>query len=157
MKKSLFICLCMLLSGLFMQSCGPDDVKIATDVKNVLLLNYPQTSSSVRNGIATLTGVVDTEEKKADAEKLVREVNGVKNVVNDIEVRASVSEINRDLTMKATINNALFEAKITTVEVEVKDQIVTLKGNINKGDQKRILDMVKRTNPKEIIDNMTLK
>jgi len=147
----------MLLSGLFLQSCGVDDVKIATDVKEVLLLNYPQTSSSVRNGIVTLTGVVDTEDKKADAEKLVKEVNGVKNVVNDIEVRASVSEINRDLTMKATINNALFEAKITTVEVDVKDQVATLKGEIKKGDQKRILDMVKKAGATEIVDNMTLK
>lgn len=147
----------MLLSGLFMQSCGPDDVKIATDVRNVLLLNYPQASSSVRSGIVTLTGVVDTEEKKADAEKLVREVDGVKNVVNDIEVRASVSEINRDLTMKASINNALFEAKITTVEVEVKDQVVTLKGDIKKGDKDRILNMVKKAGAKDIVDNMNAK
>jgi osmotically-inducible protein OsmY len=157
MKKSLIICLCVLMSGLLMQSCGPDDVKIATDVKNVLLLNHPQASSSVRNGIVTLTGVVDSEEKKADAETLVKEIDGVKSVVNDIEVKASVGDINRDLTLKATINNALYGAKITTIEVEVASQVVTLKGEAKKGDQKRIMDMVKQTGTTEIVDNVTWK
>lgn len=157
MKKSLFICLCVLMSALCMQSCGPDDVKISMDVKNVLLLNHPQASSSVRNGIVTLTGVVDSEEKKADAEALVKEVDGVKSVVNDIEVRASVSDINRDLTLKATINNALYGAKITTIEVEVESQKVTLTGEAKKGDQKRIMDMVKQTGVTDVVDNVTWK
>lgn len=157
MKKTLFISLFVLLSGVFFQSCGPDDVKIQGQVKEVLLLNYPQVTSSVRNGIATLTGNVDSEEKRANAEKLVSEVKDVKSVVNNIEVKQLASDINKDLTLKATINNALFKANITTVEVNVKDLAVTLKGEANKGDQKRILDAVKAAGATNVVDSMTLK
>ena len=40
-------------------------------------------------GAVTLSGVVQTAEQKARAEQLVREVNGVKRVTNNLQVQAA--------------------------------------------------------------------
>lgn len=157
MKKTLFLSLCLLFTVLGMQSCGPDDIKIQSDVKEVLLLNYPQVTSSVRNGIVTLTGSVDSEEKRNDAEELVKKVNDIKSIVNNIEVKQLASDVNKDLSLQEIINTALYGANITTVEVEVKNLVVTLKGEAKKGDQKRILDVVKSAGAKSVVDSIKLK
>lgn len=40
----------------------------------------------VKDGIVTLTGKVELEKQKQKAEKLVKKVNGVKGVVNQIQI-----------------------------------------------------------------------
>jgi osmotically-inducible protein OsmY len=40
----------------------------------------------VKNGVVTLTGSVGTDKVRAKAEKIVRKVQGVKDVVNKLEV-----------------------------------------------------------------------
>jgi len=40
----------------------------------------------VKAGVVTLTGSLDSESRKAKAEKLTRKVQGVKSVVNQIQV-----------------------------------------------------------------------
>ena len=157
MKKTLFICFSMLMAVLALQSCGPDDVTIQSSVKEVLLLNYPQVSSSVRNGIVTLTGSVDSDEKRAGAEELVSKVKDVKSIVNNIEVKKLAADVNKDLTLKASINNALYASNITTVEVEVNNMVVTLKGEAKKSDHKRIIEAVKNAGVKSVVDSMKLK
>lgn len=45
---------------------------------------------SVKSGVVTLEGRVSTEKFKAKAEKLTRKVQGVKNVVNKLQVAQDV-------------------------------------------------------------------
>jgi hyperosmotically inducible protein len=40
----------------------------------------------VRDGVATLSGVVDSEAARAEAEDLARSVDGVTQVVNELQV-----------------------------------------------------------------------
>jgi len=40
----------------------------------------------VKDGVATLSGTVDSEKRKGKAEKLAKKVQGVKSVVNQIQV-----------------------------------------------------------------------
>lgn len=154
MKRNLLFCVCILLTGLFMYSCGPDDMAIQGQVKQTLLLNYPQTSNTVTNGIVTLRGTVASEEAKTDAEKLAKDVEGVKSVVNNIEVVVPVAKPSADEVLNLAITKAIETTGVKDVTVVVKDEEVTLSGSVNKADQKKVLDVVKGVKTKKVTNNM---
>ena len=62
-------------------------VKLAGDqIVGVLPLEV-----TVKQGVVTLSGTVDQKSLKSRAEKVARKVKGVKQVVNNIEIKAHVS------------------------------------------------------------------
>lgn len=69
-----------------------DDAAIATAVKAKLaearFSNILNVETNVTNGIVTLAGEVPNAQVKADAEAAVREVNGVKGVNNNLQVKS---------------------------------------------------------------------
>src|SRR5579859_5639906 len=62
---------------------------------------------SVKDGIVTLTGWVDSYAKKMAAEEAAHRVYGVKAVANDIEVRLPGSAERTDLDLAKAVLNAL--------------------------------------------------
>ena len=73
------------------------DAKLAAGLQNKIyqakVFNHGQVTTTLENGVATLTGTVDNLGAKLDAEKAARKADGVKQVVNNIQVRADdVSE-----------------------------------------------------------------
>src|ERR1700693_4277260 len=62
---------------------------------------------SVKDGIVTLTGWVDSYLKKLSAESAAHRVHGVKAVVNDIEVHLPGSAERTDPDLAAAVLNAL--------------------------------------------------
>lgn len=67
-----------------------DDARISMSVKGKLVADRPANLTRVNvkalNGVVTLDGRVDTAEQKAHAEQQARRTDGVKDVVNNIEV-----------------------------------------------------------------------
>jgi osmotically-inducible protein OsmY len=95
---------------------------------------------SVKDGIVTLTGWVDSYMKKIAAEEAAHRVPGVKAVANDIEVRLLSSDERTDADLAAAVLNALkWDAAIPTgkIEVTVSKGWVTLKGEVEFAFQKR--------------------
>jgi osmotically-inducible protein OsmY len=95
---------------------------------------------SVKDGIVTLTGWVDSYMKKIAAEEAAHRVPGVKAVANDIEVRLLSSDERTDADLAAAVLNALkWNAAIPTdkIDVTVSKGWVTLKGEVEFGFQKR--------------------
>ena len=73
------------------------DAKRAAELQDKIyhskVFNHGQVTTTLENGVATLTGTVDNLGAKLDAEKAARKAEGVKQVVNNIQVRADdVSE-----------------------------------------------------------------
>lgn len=68
------------------------DTVITTEAKGKLLAadNVPSMDISVKTeqGIVHLTGTVKSEDQKTKAENVVRSINGVKNVQNDLIVKS---------------------------------------------------------------------
>jgi len=88
---------------------------------------------AVKDGIVTLTGWVDSYQKKIAAEEAAHRVRGVKAVVNDIEVRLPGSAERTDADLVAAVLNALkCDAAIPAgeVDVTVSQGWVTLKGEV---------------------------
>ncbi len=95
---------------------------------------------SVKDGIVTLTGWVNSYMKKIAAEEAAHRVPGVKAVANDIEVRLLSSDERTDADLAAAVLNALkWDAAIPTgkIDVTVSKGWVTLKGEVEFAFQKR--------------------
>jgi osmotically-inducible protein OsmY len=87
---------------------------------------------SVKDGIVTLTGRVDTFVKKWRAEEAALRVSAVKAVANDLEVElASTERTDADIAA-AAVNALMWNSSIPTarVQVAVEKGWVTLKGEV---------------------------
>jgi osmotically-inducible protein OsmY len=89
---------------------------------------------TVKDGIVTLTGWVDSYTKKWAAEEIARRVRGVKAVADDIEVRLPGSSERTDADIAAAAARAL-EWDVTVpadkIHVTVSKGWVTLEGEVD--------------------------
>ncbi|HEY3230923.1 MAG TPA: BON domain-containing protein, partial [Roseiflexaceae bacterium] len=88
---------------------------------------------AVKDGIVTLAGAVDSYSKRYYAERAAKRVNGVKAVVNDLEVHLPTSSERTDEDIARAAVRAL-EDRITVprdrIKVTVSDSWVTLEGDV---------------------------
>ena len=95
---------------------------------------------SVKDGIVTLTGRVDSYAKKWVAEQAAHRVRGVLAVANDIEVRLPSSAERTDSDIAAAVTRALeWDAfvPVEKIDVTVSKGWVTLKGEVEWEFQRR--------------------
>jgi osmotically-inducible protein OsmY len=93
---------------------------------------YRAVKVSVDNGIATLTGVVDLYEYKADAEKRVHKAKGVTAVRNLIEVAGPNipdQDLQAKLAEKLTYDRVGYGNTFNAITVSVNNGVVTLGGH----------------------------
>lgn len=84
------------------------------------------------NGIATLSGTVDLYEYKADADKRIHKVKGIKAVRNDIEVggpNVSDQELQSKLQEKLQYDRVGYGNAFNAIGVRVQNGAVTLGGH----------------------------
>jgi len=83
------------------------DAKRAAELQDKVyhskVFNHGQVTTTLENGVATLSGTVDNLGAKLDAEKAARKAEGVKQVVNNIQVRAD------DVTERQIVEKARHE------------------------------------------------
>lgn len=95
---------------------------------------------SVKNGVVTLTGIVDTYSKKMAAEKAAKKVGGVQAIANEVEVKLPGAFIRTDTEIAEAVlralqwNTAIPDDKI---KVKVEKGWVTLEGELEWEFQKR--------------------
>jgi osmotically-inducible protein OsmY len=88
---------------------------------------------SVKGGVVTLSGWVDSYTKKWAAEQAAHRVRGVRAVANDVEVRLPASSERTDADIAAAAVHALeWDAMLSTenIEVTVAKGWVTLSGQV---------------------------
>jgi osmotically-inducible protein OsmY len=117
---------------------------------------------SVKDGIVTLTGYVDSYTKKWAAEEAAHRVLGVKAVANEIEVRLPSSAERTDTDIAAAAVRALEWDAFVSVEkldVTVSKGWVTLKGEVEWQFQKQDAERVVRrlSGVKGVINLITVK
>ena len=102
---------------------------------------------TVKDGIVTLTGYVDSYLKRWAAEEAAHRVKGVVAVANDIEVRLPTSAERTDADIAAAVTRALeWDAFVDPdkIEVTVSKGWVTLKGEVQWGFQRADAERVAR-------------
>ena len=68
---------------------------------------YTQIGVSVKDGLVTLSGLVDTYSKKIAAERAAQNVQGVKIVATDVEVKVKNLKAKTDTEIAEAVINAL--------------------------------------------------
>ena len=114
------------------------DYEIQLDVINQLkwdpFLEVAEIGVSVKNGIVTLSGQVDSYSKKMEAEKEAKKVFGVRAVVENIQVGPSLSDSKTDTEIAESVLNSLKWHSVVPedkIQVKVEDGTVTLDGEVN--------------------------
>jgi osmotically-inducible protein OsmY len=90
---TLLICIISGCETIREKTSGPEfeDTKLTAIIKAQLAredtASVQAITVNVDNGVAKLKGTVNSPEKKAKAEEITRKVSGVKDVVNNLEVK----------------------------------------------------------------------
>lgn len=158
----------LLLLGTACSSTQPvgeqfDDAAITTKVEAKMAANSDVSAFNVdvhtNEGVVRLSGTVKTAAAKAEAEKVARGTEGVRQVINDIEVGE------RDLgdRMSDTVITTKIKAKITVnpdlnpfnINVDTKEGVVTLRGTVTSMNSKEEAERIARdTDGVERVQNM---
>lgn len=111
--------------------------ELQTDVQNAIkwepLLNAAEIGVTAKDGVVSLTGVVDSYAKKLEAENAAKKVIGVKALVENIEVKFPSAwsktniEIANEVLAALKSNWSVPKDKVT---VKVEDGWVTLDGDL---------------------------
>lgn len=161
MKKMMFIMACVLITGLSMQSCKSNDAKVQEKVEKALQADYESISSTLKDGIVTLTGVVDSQAEKIAVGNLARSVKEVKSVVNNITVRsaapAATAITYNDDNIRSGIANKLTAEGYKDIQVEVRNGEVNLSGELKRDELKRVMQIANETQPRKVNNNLILK
>jgi osmotically-inducible protein OsmY len=102
---------------------------------------------SVREGVVTLTGGVDSYARKWAAEDAAQRVKGVKAVANDVDVRLSVGSERSDSDIAAAVVHAIeWDARLPSEEVKVavSKGWVTLHGEVDWQHQRQDVERLAR-------------
>jgi osmotically-inducible protein OsmY len=132
---------------------GPSDPAVALEVQSRLYQELPNSSLSVllRYGVATLNGVVRTEEDRQRAEAIALEVRGVDGVTNALTVAPAVtvaaideaevttrqenSDIEQSVQQRLRMDAVLGSRDIRVV-ADGLTNTVTLSGTVSTEDEK---------------------
>jgi len=156
MKKSVLFYLCAILMGVMLYSCKPSDEKLQKQVETVLAATQEKVNSTVKDGVVTLTGTVESEEAKTAIETAVKAVKDLKGVTNNVEIKLPVV-INPDETLVNTINAGLTAAGFKDVVLAVDSGVVTLTGEAKRVDLEKIMQIANEASPKKVINQLKLK
>jgi len=142
------------------------DAQIQKDVMDQLkwnpFLNFNEIGVSVKHGVVTLSGQVDSFSKKIEAENETKKIKGVKAIAEDIQVGVSKTSIKTDAEIAEAVANALkWHTFIPDemVKAKVEDGIVTLFGEVEWRVQRESARsaVVHLTGVRNVVNNITIQ
>lgn len=180
MTSRLLVGLCG--AALLTAACGQTDAGITTAVKTQLatddVVKARQINVDTRDRVVTLTGEVRTPEEEAKALQIARSSNGVRDVVDQITVVPGpqatpttgivgtpgepVASRTDDASITTAVKSKLLADPDTSglrIDVDTKDQVVTLKGTVaNQAEKREAVEIAKGTDGvKSVTDRLTIR
>lgn len=152
--KMLLGSLSVFLLSIILVACGPDDGKIRKEVSGKLADSSLPVTAVIQKGVITLSGVVETDAQKEQAESIAKAVDGVKSVTNNITVTPPAPTITPDQALTALAKKGLDAAGFSTVNVSIADSVVTVSGDVKKADFKKVLQIVNDLKPRKVINEL---
>jgi len=119
------------------------DSEIARAIRLALewdvLVPSDQIHSTVANGLVTLEGEVDYYSERADAERAVAHLPGVRGVTNKIQVCATPIEPERVKSLIEDVLERRADREANRIRVSVEEGDVTLTGAVKSWDEKKAI------------------
>lgn len=113
------------------------DIEIQKNVMDELkwqpFLNSSEIGVAVKNGVVTLSGIVDSFSKKLSAERAAKKVAGVRAIAEDIQIGVSPAYWRTDAEIAEAVLNALkWHSAVPDekIKIKVEDGNVTLEGEL---------------------------
>lgn len=138
------------------------DADIQTEVNQKIANNAEMSglTASVNDGVVTLTGQCKDETCKKNCADEIEDIKGVKSVVNNISIGGANTnpapvEITSDEPLRAAVNEAL--RGYDKVEAEVKEGVITLRGEIKSADLDKLMPSLHALKPKKIENELVIK
>jgi osmotically-inducible protein OsmY len=148
------------LAGVAFNACKPDDKQLEKAAATALEKLDATVEVAVKDGVATLSGVVPADTVKTAAEKLITDIKGIQSIENKIEVK--IPELSPDEKFANLILEKIAAAdpkgkKFNGVTVNVQNGILLLTGIINQSDVKALMQVIAKLEqkPKEVKDLMS--
>ncbi|HOI88511.1 MAG TPA: BON domain-containing protein [Lentimicrobium sp.] len=138
-------------------SCGPKDAAITTAVQEITKQYASEITATTQKGVVTLVGEVPAEIDFAGLEAKLKEIKGVKNVINNLTVKIEEPVISPDQELTVKISELLTDVKYKEVSISVLDGEVTLNGTIQKADLMDLIQTLSELQPRKINNNLVLK
>jgi osmotically-inducible protein OsmY len=170
--RVLFAALALLSIG-SLAGCSHDEKKsadVSSDIRKSLdqnNLTSVKVSQDRDNGVVTLTGDVPNDAEKTRAETIAKSVAGTQVVSNQIAVRPEGAEsdakkIDSDLdkAIEKNLDAVLIEHKLNKdVKYDVKNGVVTLKGDVNSASKRSQVEKLATTVPnvKQVVNELQVK
>lgn len=155
--------ICSLSIAVLMLSCGPKDADIEKEITAKMSeMSGAHMSVSVKDGVATISGICKDLACKESCENIAKGVKGVKSVVNNCEiavaepvVAAAPVEINTDAVLNTSVSKIV--ETYSGVTATVLDGVVTLKGEIKKDKLPALIQSVQELKPKKVENQLIIK
>lgn len=153
----------LLFTSLTLFSCkdkqSDAEIKAAIDQKVQNNEGMKNLTASVSNGVVTLNGSCKDEECRKDCAEAVKDVKGVKQVVNNIDIASTAAapsvQISGDDQLRSDLNNVL--KSYSTVQADVNDGVITLRGEIKRDELQNLMVALNDLRPKKIDNQLAIK
>lgn len=107
----------------------------------------------INNGVITLNGNCPIQQTKDKVESTVKDVYGIQQVVNDIQIAPVI--IGTDQELKQSVDSIL--GQYPNVEAIVKDSMVQLQGQIQTKDEEKLLSAIQSLQPARTENQLIIK
>jgi hyperosmotically inducible protein len=142
-------------------ACGPKDADIQKEIA-AKVSAFPGVEVTVKDGVATISGMCKDDAFKQNAENIIKGIKGVKSVVNNCEIEApepvaapAPVVINADSVLTTSVNAVL--KAYTGVNAAVSNGVVTLTGEIKRTQLPALIKSVQELKPKKVENKLTIK
>ncbi|MCD6065001.1 MAG: hypothetical protein K0R82_2912 [Flavipsychrobacter sp.] len=154
--KTVLTILCIVVA-LFVSCKGKNkdaEIQSAINSKVQTDANLAGVTTSVTDGTVTLTGSCANEACKTNAENAVKDIDGVKKVVNNIQVTPVV--VSEDETLRNNVQSVT--QKYEGVQADVSGGVVTLRGTVaNRDTLQQLMMEVNGLQPKKVDNQLVIK
>ena len=138
----------------------PDDAALTKSIQEKLQA-MPGISVTVAEGVATLTGEVDSEATIAQAETAAKGVEGVKSVVNSLTVKPAPAPepavtFSPDDSLKTAVEENFKKYNVSGVTASVQNGEITLTGNVKRDQLQNIIKAANEAKPKKVNNQLTI-
>ena len=157
--KFKFLAVISLMMVVMLGACGgasDADLQSASDKALKGDESTSMVTVEVKDGVATIKGMVKDDAAKAKAAELAK-VEGVKSVTNDVEVTPPPPAAKGDDTeVTAKITEGLKKAGCATVTVEVKEGVATLGGKVDAKQMPKCVQAAQEAGAKKVQNKINL-
>jgi hyperosmotically inducible protein len=155
MRKQILLTLLIVVTAVSLMSCAAPDSVVTAKIKTKMMADKAVSADKIevdtRDGVVTLTGMVQSQEAKDHALRIARETNGARKVVDMISVRVaegrgeapsperSTGERIDDAEITMRVKTRLLDdpaVKGTKIDVDTRDGVVFLTGSARTNEEK---------------------